>query len=86
MGQVAAAEFGPLGIRTNLVLPAGTLTPMVESTYTPEQKKNIETKFAIGRLAIPKEMSEVILWLASDKAKYVNGDTIPVHAAIFNSG
>ncbi|MBR2065223.1 MAG: SDR family oxidoreductase [Bacteroidales bacterium] len=78
MSRVAAAEWGPDGIRVNVVCPLA----MTESLQ--EWKENYPDLFAktiqgipLGRFADPTEdIGRVCVFLASDDASYVTGETI----------
>ena len=78
MSRVAAAEWGPDGVRVNVVCPLA----MTESLQ--EWKENYPDLFAktiqgipLGRFADPKEdIGRVCVFLASDDAHYVTGETI----------
>jgi 3-oxoacyl-[acyl-carrier protein] reductase len=71
-----AIEFGP-GIRVNAVAPGWVMTPMnetLELDYMEEEKK----KIVMNRFADPREIANVIYFLASDDASYVNGSVVMV--------
>ena len=78
MSRVAAAEWGPDGIRVNVVCPLA----MTESLQ--EWKDNYPDLFAktiqgipLGRFADPTEdIGRVCVFLASDDASYVTGETV----------
>lgn len=78
MSRVAAAEWGPDGIRVNVVCPLA----MTESLQ--EWKENYPDLFAktiqgipLGRFADPMEdIGRVCVFLASDDASYVTGETV----------
>lgn len=78
MSRVAAAEWGPDGIRVNVVCPLA----MTESLQ--EWKENYPDLFAktiqgipLGRFADPTEdIGRVCVFLASDDASYVTGETV----------
>lgn len=78
LSRVAAAEWGPDGVRVNVVCPLA----MTESLQ--EWKENYPELFAktiqgipLGRFADPKEdIGRVCVFLASDDAHYVTGETI----------
>lgn len=78
----AAYEFADKNIRVNAVLPGAILTPMAEATLTKEQIDDVsENLLPMKRFADPKEVSEVIVFLASDKASYVSGSDYVVDGA-----
>ncbi|XP_022211759.1 estradiol 17-beta-dehydrogenase 8 [Drosophila obscura] len=75
--EVASKEFGKFGIRVNCVLPGYIDTPMV--AVVPEAvKQQVVQRCPLGRLGRPEEIAEVIAFLASQKAAYVNGAAIEV--------
>lgn len=78
----AAYEFAGKNIRVNAVLPGAILTPMAEATLTKEQIDDVsQNLLPMQRFAQPEEVSEVIVFLASDKASYVSGADYVVDGA-----
>lgn len=78
----AAYEFADKNIRVNAVLPGAILTPMAEATLTKEQIDDVsQNLLPMQRFAQPEEVSEVIVFLASDKASYVSGSDYVVDGA-----
>lgn len=79
MSRQLAVEWGPHGIRSNVVSPGMVRTPMSEAFY--QDPKVLERRNAtvpLGRVATPEDMAQVALFLASDRAGYVNGQEIVV--------
>lgn len=74
----AAIEFGKQGIRINSVHPGYILTPLIEQWTNTDLKAELEKLHPIGRLGEPKEIAEVVVFLFSDKASFVNGSQIVV--------
>ena len=76
--QTLAAEVGPMGVRVNAVAPGLVDTEM--ATYM-EKKAGTEMikNSAMKRLATVEEIAQVVLFLASDAASFVNGQVIPVN-------
>lgn len=72
----AARELGGKGIRVNAVAPGYTDTELLEKTRDHETEVARDT--ASGRLATPEEVADVIAFLASGAASYVNGEVIRV--------
>ena len=71
-----AAEYGPNGVRVNAVSPGPTLTRGTEAMG--DGFAAIVSTIPLGRAARPEEIAEVILFLASDRASYLNGAVVPV--------
>ena len=71
-----AAEYGPLGVRVNAVSPGPTMTPGTEAMG--DGFAAIVSTIPLGRAAAPEEIAETILFLASDRASYLNGAVVPV--------
>jgi 3-oxoacyl-[acyl-carrier protein] reductase len=76
-----AEEFAPYGINVNAVAPGFTETEMTTSTMSPKILSQIN-KIPLKRIAKPKEIAEAILFLASDKASYITGQTITVDGGL----
>jgi len=82
MTKQAAYEFADKNIRVNAVLPGAILTPMAEATLTKEQIDDVsENLLPMKRFADPKEVSELIVFLASDKASYISGGDYVIDGA-----
>jgi 3alpha(or 20beta)-hydroxysteroid dehydrogenase len=73
----AAAELAKLGIRVNAVYPGLINTPMLAGN-SPETNARFARSIPIGRMAEPGEVAEVVAFLVSDAASYVNGAEIAV--------
>lgn len=71
-----AAEYGPQNIRVNAVAPGPTLTPALEPRLAMAQE--FAKTIPLGRVADVHELSDVITFLATPSAGYINGDTIHV--------
>jgi 3-oxoacyl-[acyl-carrier protein] reductase len=74
-------ELGPRGIRVNTVSPGIVETDLV-SRLTPEQRAQYSRLSASGRLGRPDDLADVVLFLASDLARFVNGVNLPVDGGI----
>lgn len=75
-----AAEFGPAGVRVNAVSPGPTRTDMVINTVGEEGAQRFADTTVLRRLASPREIAEVICFLAGDRASYMTGALVPVDA------
>ena len=77
--KVLARELGEYGIRANSVCPTVVLTEMGQRVWGEEAKAApMIARIPLGRFAIPREVSETVLWLASDAASMISGTDIPV--------
>lgn len=77
----AALEYAPRGIRINAVCPGLIWTPMASqmvATGQGEALKTMEKSIPMGRVGRPEEVAEAVLWLCSDAASYVTGQSISV--------
>ncbi len=71
-----ALDYGAQGIRANAVGPAFIKTPLLKD-FDEETIQWLESKHPVGRLGLPEEVAELVLWLSSDKASFVNGAYYP---------
>jgi NAD(P)-dependent dehydrogenase (short-subunit alcohol dehydrogenase family) len=77
--KVLARELGPHGIRANSVCPTVVLTEMGQRVWGEEVKAApMLARIPLGRFAVPREVSETVLWLASDAASMISGVDIAV--------
>ena len=81
--RCAALEMAPLGVRVNAVNPGVTVTNlhrrsgMDDDRYAAFLERSKETH-PLGRPGQPDEVASLILFLASDKAGWMTGETIPI--------
>jgi NAD(P)-dependent dehydrogenase (short-subunit alcohol dehydrogenase family) len=73
-----ALEWGPYGITVNAVGPGITVTPLVRPFLdaNPGKEETMTRKIPLGRLGRPDDMAGAVVFLASDLAGYVTGQTI----------
>jgi len=81
--RCAAIEMAPAGVRVNAVNPGVTVTNlhrrsgMDETKYAAFLERSKETH-PLGRPGQPDEIASLILFLASDRAGWMTGETIPI--------
>lgn len=75
--KTLAAECGSNGVRVNAIAPGLADTDMAKQMEE-EAGKNMILSNAMKRLARPEEIAEAAVWLASDKASFVNGSVIRI--------
>lgn len=76
--RTIAREFGPLGIRANVVCPSMTETGMLDG-MTEERQREITMAVPLQRAGKPVEIAGACLFLASDLSGYVTGATLDVN-------
>ncbi len=77
----AALEYAARGIRINAVCPGLIWTPMVDQMVASGQgdaMKAMEQSVPMKRVGRPEEIADAVLWLSSDAASYVTGQSISV--------
>jgi NAD(P)-dependent dehydrogenase (short-subunit alcohol dehydrogenase family) len=79
LARQLAAEWGPSGVRSNAVSPGLIRTPLSEAFYRePGVEERRAAMVASRRIGTPQDIADVVLFLASDRAGYVNGTEIMV--------
>jgi NAD(P)-dependent dehydrogenase (short-subunit alcohol dehydrogenase family) len=85
LSRQLAGEWGPQGIRSNVVSPGMVITPMSQSFYdTPGVTERRTAVVPSRRIGMPQDIADAILFLASDRSSYVNGDEITVDGGYAN--
>jgi 3-oxoacyl-[acyl-carrier protein] reductase len=77
-----ALEAAGDGIRVNAVAPGTVATERVRALRTPEQTRRIAETVPLGRIGEPEEIADVVLFLASDAARYVTGAALDVNGGL----
>ncbi len=72
-----AREYGSRGITANAVAP-GYIESDMTASLSSEQRQQILSGIAVGRLGKPEDVAALVLFLASDAAAYINGQVIRV--------
>ncbi len=91
LAQSLAVMLAPEGIRVNAICPGVTDTPMLPTFYGGKSMDEGDIRARVeryaesipmGRVAGPKEMAAVVLFLASDASSYLTGAAIPVDGGL----
>ena len=84
-----AVDFAARGIRVNCVCPGTVDTPMVQGVIEldrdpAELRRILNRMHPIGRIADPREIGEVIAFLASDRASFMTGSIVTVDGGLLS--
>jgi 3-oxoacyl-[acyl-carrier protein] reductase len=82
MTHVLAKELAPRGITVNAVAPGPTETDMFLGGKSPELLRAIAASNPFGRFGQPREIAEVVAFLASPESSWVNGQTLRVNGGV----
>jgi NAD(P)-dependent dehydrogenase (short-subunit alcohol dehydrogenase family) len=77
--RTIAREFGPQGVRANIVCPSMTETGMLDGNMSAERFEEIVQSIPLRRAGRAVDVAGACLFLASDLAAYINGATIDVN-------
>ncbi len=69
-----AAQYGPAGIRCNLLSPGGVTSDRVP----PKFMKRYSARTFLGRMAALEDIQGAVVFLASDASRYITGTNLPV--------
>ncbi len=81
MSKSLAQELASRGVTVNCVAPGFIATPMTD-VLTDEQKQAITANIPSGKLGEPGDIAAATLYLASNEAKYVTGQTLHVNGGM----
>ncbi len=89
LSKVVALEGGPHGVTSNCINPGYVRTPLVEGQIAEQARVRgiaesdvleqvLLTRSAVKRLAEPAEIAELVVYLCSAQASYINGASLPI--------
>jgi 3-oxoacyl-[acyl-carrier protein] reductase len=81
MTKAIAQEVAARGVTVNCVAPGFIRTAMTEA-LNEEQQKRISERIPAGRMGLPEDIAGSVLFLASDAASYITGETIHVNGGM----
>ena len=87
MTRALAADWGPKGIRVNAVNPGIIVTAMSEKRLSanPGLAEVLAAQLPLQRLGAPEDVADVIVFLASDAARYITGECITVDGGMVHT-
>ncbi|AGB26760.1 dehydrogenase of unknown specificity, short-chain alcohol dehydrogenase like protein (plasmid) [Mycobacterium sp. JS623] len=85
-----AKELAPAGIRVNVITPGIIETPMIDlARSTPDGRAMIDATVAtipLQRMGTPREVGDVVVFLASEQSSYLTGQSISVNGGMLMFG
>lgn len=76
--RAAAVELGPLGITINAIEPGNVYNSAGENAFPAERRAIVKSVIPLGRIGEPDDIGWAAVYLASDEAKYVTGQSLIV--------
>jgi NAD(P)-dependent dehydrogenase (short-subunit alcohol dehydrogenase family) len=79
-----ALQYAKEKIRINAVCPGGIATPMTERIAAAggSTQAGLGSAHPVGRMGLPEEIADAVLWLCSDEASFVTGAAVPVDGGL----
>jgi 3-oxoacyl-[acyl-carrier protein] reductase len=81
MSKALAAEVAQRGVTVNCVAPGFIATAMTD-VLTEEQKARIAQAIPMGRIGTPDEVAAAVLFVASEEARYMTGQTLHINGGL----
>jgi NAD(P)-dependent dehydrogenase (short-subunit alcohol dehydrogenase family) len=81
-----AAELAALGIRVNAVAPGPVDTAMAKAVHTPAIRADYHDAIPLNRYGLEEELAEAIVFLCSERASYITGQTLAVDGGFESTG
>ena len=82
--QTLAIEYGPKGIRANVVLPGTIETPVwkTRKDSRPEVFELVKGWYPVGRVGRPEDIAAAVAFLSADEASFINGASLNVDGGL----
>jgi len=77
-----ARQLGPFGVTCNAIAPHAVMTKMMEY-WDDERKNEMASKIPVRRLGTIQDMSSLMMYLASDEAGFINGETVNINGGYY---
>ncbi len=82
LAKAMARELAPDGIRVNAIAPGLVDTELLVGKINDEGKQKVAESTPLGRLAVPLDIANACLYLASDMSRYVTGVVLDVNGGL----
>jgi len=81
--RYVATQYGERGVRCNAIALGLVMTPRLEASLPPPVLGIFQAHKLVGRIGRPRDVAEVVCFLASDEAAWITGQIIPVDGGFF---
>ncbi len=87
LSKAGALTYGPQGVRMNCICPGDVETPLVEDYFNKDPdparlRQEVSSKYALRRIASPREVAQLAVFLASDESSFVTGSTMVIDGGL----
>lgn len=86
MSRQFAVEVAPWGVTVNSIAPGPVDTPLARANHSAETRETYEEMVPMRRYGTPDEIADGILFLASEQASYITGQTLAVDGGFVAAG
>ncbi len=88
MARLLSLEWAQYNINVNAVCPGVAKTAMTELVYKrdPDLQRQRLKRMPMGREVLPEEIADLVVFLCSDGASYINGASIPIDGGFLHTG
>ena len=83
--RCVALDLAPYNVMVNSVSPGFVLTDLTRTILTQAEIENLTLSIPLGRMAIPEDVSKVVLFLASELNTYITGQNITEDGGYVNT-
>lgn len=81
--KAIASRYAQFGIRSNSIHPSTVMTPLVKQMLEdPKQAEERIGEVPLGRLATVEDISNAVIYLASEEASFINGVSLPIDGGV----
>ena len=85
--KAGALAYGPQGVRINCICPGDVDTPLLQGYFNKDPnpdrlREEISSKYALRRIASPREVAHLAVFLASDASAFITGSTMVIDGGL----
>jgi NAD(P)-dependent dehydrogenase (short-subunit alcohol dehydrogenase family) len=81
--KYVATQYGAKGVRCNALVLGLIATPVLKSVMPEPLRDVFRDNKLVGRLGEPQDVAEMVLFLASDRSRFITGQLLPVDGGFY---